>query len=832
MLASDMSSTRKIIRAFLASPGDLQDERKAIRGAVEEFNDTWANVLGYQIELVGWEETVAGYGRPQHLINQDLDRCDLFLGMIWKKWGTPPDSEGHFSSGFEEEFTRSVARRDKDGSPEISLFFKQIPDEFMADPGDDLKKVLEFQEKIIAGKKILYQQFTTMRDIETLVRKCVSAYVNRVRSEDESSEIEDLPAKSAPSDSNEVSEDGADRDSSPLSAEGFEFLENLMERIRQPDSLNMLSASDIARFRLLANSISKSGNQEMNVGVHDINILFAAHAQGLELGEKEMLALARLGFRHLTNENVPLWCWYSALEDSRFNPVFPSSVFATNESETVGAISVLTALELDLPIENDVLKRDWFIDAWFAESSPAKVRNAALGYFAKCGTERDFAVAKKEYDRSDHGTSRSALECMIEILLRTGQVTVAQKLVLESQFESLNSDLLESVLEGFEDLETSDLLLGLEHSNGQVRLRAMQSLHDKNALDISMAKRLSEDNDAQVRRGSLEILLKLGESFSVEEVKNILVQPQKQTGFGLLYSRNRAGSDKEGEELFRQYELDVLMKESEENLEKKVASSLLYDNTAYFALASRYFRNHIDELRRDIDDKFSAYSEGQVRRTEAEFGDNNATQNLIKKYRDLEEHIRKDLTRKGLDLLCVGNKPEDLKRIRSNLRDGFTNASKFDAQYLRKHGDWTDISLLANAEPPFSSTLLTGDKEFQSEVAKAITSMCKQHSVSDLFSLEMSADILQRTIALCSESRFSLISREALLALFDHETDGVRKAAAIMAVRAFPAKRIKSVLHEYVSGDKHRYYNVIHWLDLGASMNRRDAKKVARGAEC
>ena len=77
-----MPSTRKIIRAFLASPGDLQEERKAIRDVVVEFNESWADELGYQVELIGWEETVAGFGRPQQLINQDLDRCDLFLGLL------------------------------------------------------------------------------------------------------------------------------------------------------------------------------------------------------------------------------------------------------------------------------------------------------------------------------------------------------------------------------------------------------------------------------------------------------------------------------------------------------------------------------------------------------------------------------------------------------------------------------------------------------------------------------------------------------------------------------------------------------------------------------
>jgi len=97
--------------------------------------------------------------------------------MIWKRWGTPPDHDGEFSSGFEEEFERSMAKREQTGSPEISLFFKEISDEFMVDPGDDLKKVLEFRNTIIADRKILFQNFSTVRDIEKLVRKCVTTYI-------------------------------------------------------------------------------------------------------------------------------------------------------------------------------------------------------------------------------------------------------------------------------------------------------------------------------------------------------------------------------------------------------------------------------------------------------------------------------------------------------------------------------------------------------------------------------------------------------------------------------------------------------------------------------
>jgi hypothetical protein len=182
-------------------------------------------------------------------------------------------------------------------------------------------------------------------------------------------------------------------------------------------------------------------------------------------------------------------------------------------------------------------------------------------------------------------------------------------------------------------------------------------------------------------------------------------------------------------------------------------------------------------------------------------------------------------------VLCTAQKPEDLQRIRANLRDGYAEASKLDAKYMGRHGEWTDIPILANAKGPIlGGTLLTmsDDEEFQVEVARAIISIGKKHSASDLLSLEMPAAILKITIKLCPESRFAKISRDALLALFNHESEGVRKAAAVLAVRALPAKRIKLILREYVGSDKSRYYNVIHWLDLGASMSRDDARKVAR----
>ena len=147
-------NSRKIVRIFLGSPGDLEDERRVAKSVVDEFNGLWADTTGYQVELVGWEETVSGFGRPQAIINRDLERCEHFVGMVWKRWGTPPDKGGKFTSGFEEELTRSITSRKETGKPEVSLFFKEIDSDSQRDPGAQLRQVIALRDSIIAEKEL------------------------------------------------------------------------------------------------------------------------------------------------------------------------------------------------------------------------------------------------------------------------------------------------------------------------------------------------------------------------------------------------------------------------------------------------------------------------------------------------------------------------------------------------------------------------------------------------------------------------------------------------------------------------------------------------------
>ncbi len=80
-----------------------------------------------------WEDTLPGYGRPQGIIKKDVERCDLFIGLLWSRWGS---QTGSYSSGFEEEFELARERRRSAGSPEIWLCFKKIDPDQVNDPGE------------------------------------------------------------------------------------------------------------------------------------------------------------------------------------------------------------------------------------------------------------------------------------------------------------------------------------------------------------------------------------------------------------------------------------------------------------------------------------------------------------------------------------------------------------------------------------------------------------------------------------------------------------------------------------------------------------------------
>lgn len=156
---STLPTRLDVYRAFLASPSDVEEERRAALDLQSRFNAGLMRKHGRLVVFTIWEHIEPGGGRPQATINQLVDECDIFIGLLHERWGSPT---GLWSSGFEEEFRRAEKRRDRTGSPEIALFFKSPAADRLAAPTDELRKVLDFRKSI--SESYLYREVKNLHD--------------------------------------------------------------------------------------------------------------------------------------------------------------------------------------------------------------------------------------------------------------------------------------------------------------------------------------------------------------------------------------------------------------------------------------------------------------------------------------------------------------------------------------------------------------------------------------------------------------------------------------------------------------------------------------------
>lgn len=176
-----MPSPITAYRVFIATPGGLHPERKAFRATLYDYNETDAIQRGVLFIPVGWEDTLAGAGRPQGIIDEDLTFCDYFVLVIWDRWGTPPDlvHKTTYTSGTQEEFSLAEECYKDPAKPmrQLVAFFKAVEPSKLSDPGEQLTKVLEFKKDLESSKRLLFSTFDELASFEQQLRRHLAKWV-------------------------------------------------------------------------------------------------------------------------------------------------------------------------------------------------------------------------------------------------------------------------------------------------------------------------------------------------------------------------------------------------------------------------------------------------------------------------------------------------------------------------------------------------------------------------------------------------------------------------------------------------------------------------------
>lgn len=170
-----MAKTEQVLSIFLASPGDVCDERGRVGAFVDEWNNLWSGEFGIHLRLVKWETHAypAAGADGQDVINTQIcEEYDVFLGIMWKRFGTPTSRA---ASGTAEEFERAMERYRVTGNPQLMFYFKTA-DSDTEDNAPQLHSVQQFRSKL-AKDGLLYWEFLSPEQFGQLVRVHLTRHI-------------------------------------------------------------------------------------------------------------------------------------------------------------------------------------------------------------------------------------------------------------------------------------------------------------------------------------------------------------------------------------------------------------------------------------------------------------------------------------------------------------------------------------------------------------------------------------------------------------------------------------------------------------------------------
>jgi HEAT repeat protein len=175
-----MADSGPRLRVFLSSPGDVVEERAAVRRILDDLQYDPLLRGRVSFELVSWDwpgTAMLAAGTPQASVDTGLPRpseCDIVVVVLWKRIGTPlpppylREDGRPYESGTVWEFEEALR-----GSPAVLLYRNRMPAQVRLGAGDLAEQQRQFQavEDFFAGLRdgptgALRTAYATYRSLE------------------------------------------------------------------------------------------------------------------------------------------------------------------------------------------------------------------------------------------------------------------------------------------------------------------------------------------------------------------------------------------------------------------------------------------------------------------------------------------------------------------------------------------------------------------------------------------------------------------------------------------------------------------------------------------
>ena len=167
-----MAYRATVYRIMIASPGDVEPERRAAIQVIHDWNAVNSSDRQVVLLPLAWESHASPEMgvRPQQVINNQLLRSsDLLVAIFWTRLGSPT---GVSPSGTVEE----IQEHQEAGKP-VMIYFSSVPVEpNLIDPLQ-LQAVREFKAK--CQTEGLYQEYTSISEFGALFTRQLAQTVIR-----------------------------------------------------------------------------------------------------------------------------------------------------------------------------------------------------------------------------------------------------------------------------------------------------------------------------------------------------------------------------------------------------------------------------------------------------------------------------------------------------------------------------------------------------------------------------------------------------------------------------------------------------------------------------
>ena len=698
-----LTQQMNVLRVFLASPSDLEDERKATKEMIDQLNPT-IREIGWTIELLVWEDRLPGFGRPQAQINEDVDVCDLFLGVLWRRWGT---QSGKFTSGFEEEFERAVSRRRKSESPEIWIYFKRVAD--TSDSDEQHQKVLAFREKLEQERELLFQEFDTTADWGTICQKALFRYLLKRVFPGGILGIQSIASKPVPSRPVDVMQARLSGTEQGLPEQLHRVSVALGDAARGSDTaqfneqLLALKDFDLVRLHFFGASLLYESVSQDILSNHAANLVYRyRNALGALTDAEERLALTSL--LREGNSYVPGWYWVRDMSDEKVAQLLENIAMVHPDEEVRTSTLNLLSSRPDLP---GITRTNDLVSAAIDQPSD-EMRTAALDYAARYG---DSATADIIDNR---------IRDMPEALERKARVTIGRirtrqdpNLVLDRLIDTNSvpvGGLLTFIGEAIDTLDDAKLRRILTHKSSELRVMAAERLARKDLLTKEEAKVLLSDSETRVRAIGIRRLIVLGEQLTAGNIRELLADDSKEKPKTLLALMRGAQDAPRPDELVE----ELFSALSYEELNRLVSWFEIDGRVAYKVLGLKHFDRFGDRVRRDLADQFATFRETEKRSLRKSVRESvmanldkqrasdatviatieNAAEKAVAEWAGLDNSITSGFVRAALGALAKNGSASDLPIARQHLNSDDHASREAALDMVSRFGDGSDVEPL------------------------------------------------------------------------------------------------------------------------------------------